>query len=149
VANIGKSIIIKGDLSGDEDLVIDGRVEGRVSLPNNQVTIGGDGKITAEIEAKSIIVIGKTAGDLNASERVEIQATGVVDGDIRSPRLLIQEGAVVNGTIDMSKAVSPAAGKRETSGGAPRPTETTTAGANAAGANAAGANVGEPDRKSA
>jgi len=134
VANIGKSIIIKGDLSGDEDLVIDGRVEGRVSLPNNQVTIGGDGKITAEIEAKSIIVIGKTAGDLNASERVEIQATGVVDGDIRSPRLLVQEGAIVNGTIDMSKAAAPAAGKREATGGAPRPTAPA---------------AGEPDRKSA
>ena len=134
MANIGKSIIIKGDLSGDEDLVIDGRVEGRVSLPNNQVTIGGDGKITAEIEAKSIIVIGKTAGDLNASERVEIQATGVVDGDIRSPRLLVQEGAVVNGTIDMSKAASPAAGKREATGGTPRPVEP---------------KAGEPERKSA
>jgi cytoskeletal protein CcmA (bactofilin family) len=104
VATIGKSIIIKGDLSGDEDLIIDGKVEGRVQLPNNQITIGADGRISADIEAKAIIVVGKTAGNLNASEMVEVQATGSVEGDIIAPRLQIQEGAIVNGNISMTKA---------------------------------------------
>ena len=120
VATIGKSIIIKGDLSGDEDLIIEGKVEGRVQLPNNEITVGADGRITADIEAKSIVVIGQTAGNLNASERVEIQATGTVQGDISAPRLQIQEGATVNGSISMSK--SPVAAEaRDT------PTETSTA----------------------
>ncbi|MCP4035342.1 MAG: polymer-forming cytoskeletal protein [bacterium] len=103
VATIGKSIIIKGDLSGDEDLIIEGKVEGRVQLPNNEITVGADGRITADIEAKAIIVVGQTAGNLNATQRVEVQATGTVDGDIAAPRLQIQEGATVNGSISMTK----------------------------------------------
>lgn len=118
MANIGKSIVFKGELSGDEDLIIDGQVEGRITLPNNEVTIGAAGRITAEIQGKSIIIIGKTAGNLTATERIEVQATGIVEGDIRSPRLQIQEGAVVNGKIDMSKSQTPVE-KRE--GGAPQP----------------------------
>ncbi len=104
MATIGKSIIIKGDLSGDEDLIIEGKVEGRVQLPNNEITVGADGRITADIEAKAIIVIGQTAGNLNASQRVEVQATGTVEGDISAPRLQIQEGATVNGNISMTKS---------------------------------------------
>jgi cytoskeletal protein CcmA (bactofilin family) len=104
VATIGKSIIIKGDLSGDEDLIIEGKVEGRVQLPNNEITVGSDGRISAEIEAKAIIVIGQTAGNLNASERVEVQSGATVQGDINAPRLQIQEGAVVNGSISMTKS---------------------------------------------
>ncbi len=103
VASIGKTIVFKGELSGEEDILIEGQVEGRISLPNNQLTIGPQGRLTAEINAKSIIVIGQTAGNLTAAERVEVQESGVVEGDIRTPRLLIQEGATVNGTIEMSK----------------------------------------------
>ena len=115
VASIGKTIIFKGELSGEEDLLIEGQVEGRISLPNNQLTIGASGRLMAEINAKSIIVTGQTAGNLTAGERVEVQATGVVEGDIRTPRLLIQEGATVNGTIEMSKKPVPA-GKSDPSG---------------------------------
>lgn len=108
VATIGKSIIIKGDLSGDEDLIIEGKVDGRVQLPNNEITVGSDGRITADIEAKSIVVVGHTAGNLNATQRVEVQATGTVEGDILAPSLQIQEGATVNGTISMTKSAAPA-----------------------------------------
>ncbi len=104
VATIGKSIIIKGDLSGDEDLIIEGKVEGRVQLPNNEITVGTDGRITADIEAKAIIVVGQTAGNLNATQRVEVQSTGTVDGDINAPSLQIHEGATVNGSISMTKS---------------------------------------------
>jgi len=103
MANIGKSISIKGDLTGNEDLVIEGKVEGKVELPNNQLTIGANGVVKAEVGAKSVVVIGRVAGNVKGSERVEIQATGIVEGDVAAPRLLVAEGAVVNGSIQMTK----------------------------------------------
>jgi len=104
MATIGQSIVFKGELTGDEDLEIDGQVDGTVNLKNHQLTIGANGNLNAEVSAKSIIVIGQVKGDLNATERIEIQATGVVEGDVKAPRLNVQEGAVLNGTIDMSPA---------------------------------------------
>ena len=104
MANIGKSIVIKGDLTGEEDLVIEGRVEGKVHLPNNRLTIGQGGNVQAEVHAKSVVVIGRVAGNVSAGERVEVQASGIVDGDVRAPRLAVQEGAVLNGSIQMSAA---------------------------------------------
>ncbi len=102
VATIGKSIIFKGELTGDEDLEIDGNVEGDIKLPNHELTVGAHGKVKAEITAKCVQVVGHVSGNIVATERVEIQASGVVEGDIRAPRLLVQEGAVVNGAIEMS-----------------------------------------------
>jgi cytoskeletal protein CcmA (bactofilin family) len=102
MATIGQSIILKGELTGDEDLEIEGQVEGNVNLTNHQVTIGANGRLKAEINAKSIVVIGKVQGNLTATERIEIQATGHVQGDVHAPRLNVQEGAVLNGSIDMS-----------------------------------------------
>lgn len=110
MATIGKSIAIKGDLTGNEDLSIEGKVEGKVALPNNQLTIGANGVVKAEINAKSVIVIGHVSGNVNGTERVEIQATGVVDGDVTSPRLVVAEGAVLNGSIHMGKQPGAAAG---------------------------------------
>ena len=101
MANIGKSITLKGDLSGNEDLVIEGHIEGRVDLPNNQLTIGANGSCAAEVHAKTVIVVGKVTGNVIATERIEIQATGLVNGDVSAPRLIVQEGAVVNGSIEM------------------------------------------------
>ncbi len=104
MATIGQSIVFKGELTGDEDLEIDGRVEGTVNLKNHQLTIGANGNLKAEVTAKSVIVIGHVTGNLIAEERIEVQATGVVNGDVRAPRLNVQEGAVLNGSIDMSTA---------------------------------------------
>jgi cytoskeletal protein CcmA (bactofilin family) len=103
MANIGKSISIKGDLTGNEDMVIEGKVEGKVELPNNQLTVGANGTVRAEVHAKAVVVIGRVAGNVHGTERVEIQATGVVDGDVTAPRLVVAEGAVVNGAIHMTK----------------------------------------------
>ncbi len=103
MANIGKSIAIKGDLTGNEDMLIEGTVDGKVDLPNNQLTIGANGKIRAELNAKSVIVIGKVTGNVAGTERVEIQATGIVEGDVSAPRLVVAEGAVLNGAINMTK----------------------------------------------
>ena len=102
MANIGKSITIKGDLSGNEDLQIEGTVEGRIDLPNNQLTIGAEGRVKAEVHAKSVIVVGHVTGNLSAAERIQVEATGIVDGDVKAPRLVIQEGAMLNGGVEMT-----------------------------------------------
>jgi len=106
MATIGQSIVFKGELTGDEDLEIEGQVEGNVRLANNTLTIGSSGRLTAQVVAKTIIVIGRVKGNLTATERIEIQATGVVEGDVKAPKLNVQEGAVLNGGIDMSASVS-------------------------------------------
>lgn len=108
MANIGKSIQIKGDLTGNEDLVIEGLVEGRVDLPNNQLTVGAEGKIQAAISAKSVVVIGHVTGDVSAVERIEVQATGIIDGDVKAPRLIVAEGAVLNGAVSMGASATSA-----------------------------------------
>jgi cytoskeletal protein CcmA (bactofilin family) len=102
MATVGQSIVFKGELTGDEDLEIEGQVDGQVELSNHQITVGANGRVKAQVNAKSIIVIGQVIGDLTATERIEIQATGVVEGNLRTPRLNVQEGAVLNGSIDMS-----------------------------------------------
>ena len=122
MANIGKSITINGDLSGEEDLVIEGKVEGKVTLPNSQLTIGANGTIKAEVQAKSVVVIGRVSGNVRGTERVEIQATGIVEGDVIAPRLVVAEGAVVNGSIQMTSKPGAAAHAPQVSGEARRAT---------------------------
>lgn len=102
--NIGKSVIIKGELSGSEDLTIEGHVEGRIELKENVLTIGPNGKIRAEVFAKSVIVLGEVVGNVTASEKVDIRDNGSVDGDITSPRVAIAEGAHFRGSVDMQRA---------------------------------------------
>jgi cytoskeletal protein CcmA (bactofilin family) len=109
VANIGKSISIKGDLTGNEDMVIEGKVDGKVELPNNQLTIGANGVVKAEVQAKSVVIVGRVAGNVHGTERVEIQGSGVVEGDVTSPKLIVSEGAVLNGNIHMSSKPAGAA----------------------------------------
>jgi len=103
MANIGKSITIKGDLTGNEDMIIEGTVDGKVDLPNNQLTVGANGTVHAEINAKKVVVVGRVTGNIHGTERVEIQGSGLVEGDVTSPRLVVAEGAVLNGSIAMSK----------------------------------------------
>jgi cytoskeletal protein CcmA (bactofilin family) len=101
--NIGKSVVIKGELSGSEDLVIEGQVEGKVELRQNILTIGPNGKIKAQIFAKSVVVLGEVVGNITASEKVDIRDNGSVDGDLVSPRVAIAEGAHFRGSIDMQR----------------------------------------------
>jgi len=102
--NIGKSVVIKGELSGSEDLTIEGNVEGRIELKDNTLTIGPNGKIRAEVFAKQVIVLGEVTGNVTASEKVDIRDNGSVDGDVTSPRVAIAEGAHFRGAIDMQRA---------------------------------------------
>jgi cytoskeletal protein CcmA (bactofilin family) len=101
--NIGKSVVIKGELSGSEDLTIEGHVEGKIELRENVLTIGPNGKIRAEVFAKAVIVLGEVAGNVTASEKVDIRDNGSVDGDIASPRVAIAEGAHFRGSVDMQR----------------------------------------------
>ena len=102
--NIGKSVIIKGELSGSEDLTIEGHVEGKIDLRDNVLTIGPNGKIKAEVFAKSVVVLGEVTGNVTASEKVDIRDHGSVEGDIASPRVAIAEGAHFRGSVDMQRA---------------------------------------------
>jgi cytoskeletal protein CcmA (bactofilin family) len=106
MANIGKSISIKGDVVGDEDTIIEGRVEGRIELKNHHLTVGPNGDVTGEIAAKQVTIVGCVRGNVSAAERVEISDSGKLDGDLIAPRLLVQEGAQVNGSIAMKAPVA-------------------------------------------
>ena len=101
--NIGKSVVIKGELNGSEDLTIEGHVEGTIQLRDHVLTIGPNGKIKAQVFAKSVIVLGEVTGNVTASEKVDIRDNGSVDGDIISPRVAIAEGAHFRGSVDMQR----------------------------------------------
>ena len=134
--NIGKSVVIKGELNGSEDLTIEGQVEGKIELRQNVLTIGPNGKIKAQVFAKAVIILGEVTGNVTASEKVDIRDNGSVDGDIASPRVAIAEGAHFRGSIDMQKG----AGAQKTEGKAAastpaaaqqgQPSSPATAGAN-------------------
>lgn len=126
--NIGKSVVIKGELSGSEDLTIEGQVEGKIELKQNILTIGPNGKIKAQVFAKSIVVQGEVHGDIAASERVEIRDNGSVDGDLSAPRVSIADGAHFRGSIDMQRGGKPGEAKAgETKPGETKPVTHTEA----------------------
>lgn len=101
--NIGKSVVIKGELNGSEDLTIEGQVDGKIELRQNVLTIGPNGKIKAQVFAKSVIVQGAVTGNVTATEKVDIRDNGSVDGDIVAPRVAIADGAHFRGSIDMQR----------------------------------------------
>jgi cytoskeletal protein CcmA (bactofilin family) len=103
VVNIGKSVVIKGELNGSEDLTVEGHVEGKIELKDHVLTIGPNGKIKAQVFAKAVIVLGEVHGNVTASEKVDIRDGGSVDGDIISPRVAIAEGAHFRGSVDMQR----------------------------------------------
>jgi cytoskeletal protein CcmA (bactofilin family) len=109
IVNIGKSVVIKGELNGSEDLTIEGHVEGTIQLREHVLTIGPNGKIKAQVFAKSVIVLGEVTGNVTASEKVDIRDNGSVDGDIISPRVAIAEGAHFRGSVDMQRKPGQAA----------------------------------------
>jgi cytoskeletal protein CcmA (bactofilin family) len=129
IVNIGKSVVIKGELNGSEDLTIEGHVEGKIELRDHVLTIGPNGKIKASVFAKSVVVLGEVTGDISATDKVDIRENGSVDGDIAAPKVAIAEGAHFRGSIDMQRggvkpvaaAVRPAAGEASAAPKAPQP----------------------------
>jgi cytoskeletal protein CcmA (bactofilin family) len=104
---IGKSVVIEGKIISSQDLTIDGKVDGTIELGNHGLTIGAGAQIKADLVAKTITISGAVTGNVTANERVDLQATGSVEGDITTPSLLMEEGAVIRGKVD-------ARGKRTT-----------------------------------
>jgi cytoskeletal protein CcmA (bactofilin family) len=106
-ASIGKSIVIRGEVSGSEDLTIEGQVEGKIELRDHILSVGSGGRVQAHIVAKSIVVHGQVTGNLTAAEKVDIKENGVVEGDIVAPRVAIADGAKFRGSIDMRNDAPP------------------------------------------
>jgi cytoskeletal protein CcmA (bactofilin family) len=104
VMDLGKSMSIKGELSGSEDLTLCGQMEGSIKLPGHTLTIGAHADIKAEISARAVVITGAVIGNVTAADRVEIQATGSINGDVVSPRLVIADGGVLNGKARMSSS---------------------------------------------
>jgi cytoskeletal protein CcmA (bactofilin family) len=102
-ATIGKSLIVKGEVSGSESLYIDGKVEGAINLPGNRVTVGRNGQVAASITAREVVVLGKVKGNVSASDRVDIRSEGSLTGDVIAQRISIEDGAFFKGGIDIRK----------------------------------------------
>ena len=102
-ATIGKSLVIKGEVTGSESLYIDGKVEGSISLPGNRVTVGRNGQVSANISAREVVVLGKVRGNVTASDRVDIRSEGSLTGDVAAQRISIEDGAFFKGGIDIRK----------------------------------------------
>jgi cytoskeletal protein CcmA (bactofilin family) len=102
-ATIGKSLVIKGEVTGSESLYVDGRVEGSINLPGNRMTVGRNGVVAANITAREIVVLGKVRGNLVASDRVDIRSEGSLTGDVVAQRISIEDGAYFKGGIDIRK----------------------------------------------
>src|ERR1043165_389640 len=127
-ATIGKSLVIKGEVTGSESLYIDGRVEGSINLSGNRVTVGRNGVVSANINAREIVVLGKVKGNLSASDRVDIRSDGSLTGDVVAARISIEDGAFFKGGIDIRKAGQKVNGEeKEIKTSTPTPEPATTA----------------------
>jgi cytoskeletal protein CcmA (bactofilin family) len=103
-ANIGGSLFIKGEVTGSEDLTVEGRVEGKIDLKDHNLAIAQNGRVSAEIHAKTVTVLGEVNGDIHADEKAEIAETGRMVGDLYAPRVAISDGAQFQGSVDMGRA---------------------------------------------
>jgi len=121
-ATIGPSITIRGDVTGDEDLTIQGRIEGTVTLKQHNVSVGPEGRVDASIHARSVVVEGEVKGDLHGEEQVVLRKTARVQGNVQAPRVTVEDGARFRGGIDMGEPAS-AAGAAPTR--KPEPAKTT------------------------
>ena len=103
IVNIGQSVQIKGQLTGSEDLTIEGMVDGKIMVNDHALTIGANGKISAEVHAKTVVVVGQVVGNITADDKVEISPSGSVNGDICAPRVALADGSSFKGSIDMGR----------------------------------------------
>jgi cytoskeletal protein CcmA (bactofilin family) len=100
-ANIGRTLVIKGEVSGAESLFIDGRVEGSISFPDNRVTVGRNGNVAANITAKEVVIMGKVQGNVECADRLDVRSEGVLSGDVITHRISIEEGAILKGGVEV------------------------------------------------
>ncbi|HXZ26438.1 MAG TPA: polymer-forming cytoskeletal protein [Terriglobales bacterium] len=118
VASIGKSVLIKGELSGSEDLYLDGEVEGNVELRDHSLIIGPNGRVRANIHARDVVIHGKVDGNVYGNERVELKKSAILVGDISTQRIVIEDGAYFKGAIDITKKEGGKSESRRESAGA-------------------------------
>jgi cytoskeletal protein CcmA (bactofilin family) len=105
-ARIGKTVVIRGEVRGGEDLTIDGRVEGTIHLTDNRLTIGPNADVAADLSAKDILVMGKVKGNVNATGRVELRSGCLLEGDVKAMRLAIEDNAVLRGKVDLTQGAT-------------------------------------------
>ena len=105
-ARIGKTVVIRGEVKGSEDLIVDGRVEGTVNLLESRLTVGPNANVEADLTAKDVLILGQVQGNVVASGRVELRAGCVMEGDIRALRLAVEDNAVFRGKVDLTQAIS-------------------------------------------
>jgi len=142
-AHIGKSVIIKGELSGSEDLYVDGQVEGSIELSGNRLIVGPHGQVRARVNAKGVIVQGKLEGNILASERAELTKSAIVVGDIATQRVAIEEGAYFKGKVDIQRDIA----KTDVARPAPAASASAAAGSSSAGASFVAAKAGISEGK--
>jgi cytoskeletal protein CcmA (bactofilin family) len=109
-AHIGKSVVIKGELTGSEDMYVDGNVDGSIELRNNSLTVGPNAKIKANVIAKVVVIQGRVEGSITTSDRVELKKSAVVNGDITTQRIAIEEGAAFQGKVEIQREAGKAVG---------------------------------------
>ncbi len=103
-ATIGRSLVIKGDISGAESLFVDGRIEGTVNIPENRVTVGRNGVVTADVNAREVVIMGKVQGNIICSDRLDIRSEGSVTGDVVVQRISVEDGAILKGSVQVQAA---------------------------------------------
>jgi cytoskeletal protein CcmA (bactofilin family) len=103
-ATIGRSLVIKGEISGAESLFVDGRIEGTINIPENRVTIGRNGAVTADINAREVVIMGKVQGNIICSDRLDIRSEGSVTGDVVVQRISVEDGAILKGSVQVQAA---------------------------------------------
>jgi cytoskeletal protein CcmA (bactofilin family) len=103
-ATIGRSLVIKGEVSGAESLYIDGRIEGTILMKDNRVTIGRNGSVAANISAREVVIMGKVTGNIDCSDRLDIRSEGSLVGDVVTPRISVEDGAMLKGSIQVKTA---------------------------------------------
>jgi cytoskeletal protein CcmA (bactofilin family) len=103
-ATIGRSLVIKGEISGSESLYVDGKIEGTINLNDNRVTIGRNGSVTANITAREVVIMGKVQGNVTCSDRLDIRSEGSLTGDVITQRISVEDGAIMKGSIEVKAA---------------------------------------------
>ncbi|HEX3103462.1 MAG TPA: polymer-forming cytoskeletal protein [Terriglobales bacterium] len=116
-ATIGRSLVIKGEISGSESLYVDGRIEGTISFKEHRVTVGRNGVVAANISAREVVIMGKVTGNIECSDRVDIRSEGSLTGDIISRRISVEDGAMLRGSVQLAPAEKP---EKNSRGDAPK-----------------------------
>lgn len=100
-ATIGRSLVIKGEISGGESLYIDGRIDGTINIPEHRVTVGRNGAVTADVNAREVVIMGKVHGNVICSDRLDIRSEGSVTGDVVTQRISVEDGAILKGSVQV------------------------------------------------